>query len=110
SRASSRRITSGYVAALLATHKPVVDDEPIATIRSVAAALRRAVVRGKEAPRERLSLAARQTSASEGLVGVCAAAAPMDPAASPATQRARHAPRKPGTDRCWRCLMPCWPW
>src|SRR5262249_61920016 len=100
SRASSRRITSGYVAALLATHKPVVDDEPIATIRSVAAALRRAMVRGKEAPSERLSLAARQASASEGFAGGCAAAPPTDTAASPATPRARPARRQPATSVC----------
>src|SRR5262249_62020717 len=94
SRASSRRITSGYVAALVTTHKPVVDDEPIATIRSVAAALRRAVVRGKEAPSERLSLAARQASASEGFAGVCAAGPPTDPRPRPAPRRARP-PRPP---------------
>jgi hypothetical protein len=51
-----------------------VEDEPTATILSESPALSRAAARGRSAPKERLRFAARQFSASDGLVGACAGA------------------------------------
>ena len=64
SRDSSRRITSGYVAADVSTHRPTVEDEPIATILTGSPDFRRAAVRGNTAPNDRASLAARHLSAA----------------------------------------------
>ena len=62
--ASSRRNTPGYVASGLSTHKPVVDEDPTATIRS-APAFRRTAVRAKGAPSEMLWFADKQNSAAD---------------------------------------------
>jgi len=59
---SSRRITSGYVAADLTCQSPTVDDDPIATILSGSPDLKRAAVRGNCAPSEISRFAARHLS------------------------------------------------
>ncbi len=56
---SSRRITSGYVAADVSTQRPTVDDEPIATIFTRSPDFRRAAVRGNAAPSERLRIGSK---------------------------------------------------
>jgi hypothetical protein len=65
SRVSSRRITSGYVAADLSTQSPTVDDDPIATIFNGSPDLKRAAVRGNCAPNEKFKFAARHLSPGE---------------------------------------------
>jgi hypothetical protein len=62
---SSRRITSGYVAADLSTQSPTVEDDPIATILSGSPDLKRAAVRGNCAPSETSRFAARHLSADD---------------------------------------------
>jgi hypothetical protein len=62
---SSRRITSGYVAADVSTQSPTVDDEPIATIFKGSLDFRRAAVRGNCVPNESSRFAARHLSAEE---------------------------------------------
>src|SRR6202040_3103709 len=62
---SSRRITSGYVAADLSTQSPTVDDNPIATIFSGPPEFKRAAVRGNCAPSETLKFAERHLSADD---------------------------------------------
>ena len=69
-------MTSGYVADGLSTHRPVVEEEPMATILTASPPLRRATVRGSGAPKARARFAARQISASDRLAGVCASAPP----------------------------------
>ena len=60
---SSRRITSGYVAADLSTQSPTVDDDPIATIFSGSPDFKRAAVRGNCVPSEMFKFAERHLSA-----------------------------------------------
>jgi hypothetical protein len=67
---SSRRMTSGYVAADWSTQSPTVEDEPIATILSGSPDFRRAAVRGNFTPNERFGFAARQVSAADMAAGV----------------------------------------
>src|SRR6516165_12308479 len=62
---SSRRITSGYVAADLSTQSPTVEDDPIATILSGSPDFKRAAVRGNCAPSETFKFAARHLSADD---------------------------------------------
>jgi hypothetical protein len=62
---SSRRITSGYVAADLSCQSPTVEDEPIATIFKGSPDFKRAAVRGSCAPSERLKFAERHLSADD---------------------------------------------
>jgi hypothetical protein len=62
---SSRRITSGYVAADLNTQSPTVDDDPIATIFSGSPDFKRAAVRGNCAPSEMFKFAERHLSADD---------------------------------------------
>src|SRR3974390_53940 len=62
---SSRRITSGYVAADLSTQSPTVDDDPIATIFNGSPDLKRAAVRGNCAPSESCRFAERHLSADD---------------------------------------------
>jgi len=65
SRESSRRITSGYVAADLSTQSPTVEEDPIATILSGSPDFKRAAVRGNCAPSETFKLAVRHLSADD---------------------------------------------
>ena len=62
---SSRRITSGYVAADLCTESPTADDDPIATIFSGSPDFKRAAVRGNCAPSQTLKFAERHLSADD---------------------------------------------
>src|ERR1700694_4223853 len=62
---SSCRITEGYVAAELKTHKPTVEDEPIATTFSRPPDFSCVSVRRSLTPIEMFELAARQVSAGD---------------------------------------------
>jgi hypothetical protein len=64
---SSRRITSGYVAADVSTQSPTVEDDPIATIFSGSPDFKRAAVRGNCAPNETSRFAARHLPAGDTL-------------------------------------------
>jgi hypothetical protein len=74
---SSRRITSGYVAADECTQSPTVEDEPIATIVTFSPDFIRAAVRGNDAPNERSGFAARHLSAAGA--PSCASVEPVAP-------------------------------
>jgi hypothetical protein len=62
------------VAASVNTHKPTVDEEPIATIFSGDPDFSFASVRGSRTPNEMFGFAARQVSAGDGFTCACAEA------------------------------------
>ena len=73
------------------THKPTVEDEPIAMILMRSLALRRAVAQGRGAPKEKAPVRGRQASASKGLTGASANETSEAAIDSAAARQATHA-------------------